>query len=100
MLPLNDSSFRISFRPTAQQVDIADPCDQSGENSNLHRVKTSCVTDAAGADDGLGFVRFVPVLQKPPVLRFDSPLSRNIAIYEVSFGRNSLKERRSNRQFA
>jgi hypothetical protein len=60
MLPLNDSSFRISFRPTAQQVDIADPCDQSGENSNLHRVKTSCVTDAAGADDGLGFVSFCP----------------------------------------
>jgi hypothetical protein len=43
----------------------------------------------------LGFVRFVPVLQKPPVLPFNSPLSRNIAVYEVSFGPNSLKKWRS-----
>ena len=48
----------------------------------------------------LGFVCFVPVLQKLPVLPFDSPLSRNAAVYEVSFGRDSLKERRSDRHFA
>src|SRR3954462_11738322 len=43
----------------------------------------------------LGFVRFIPVLQKPPVLPFNSPLSRKIAVYEVSFGPNSLKKWRS-----